>query len=213
MTETDWLDCTDARRMLEYQYNQAIAEKPALLVGLRLKFWGKTQPLGIVSDRKLRLFACACCRSAWDDLDDGTRRVIEVAEAAADQRVSSAELRRAAGRSRSPIAVWLAAESIHEQPSWLFLNWLATGNPEKTDEQMALLRHVIGNPYRPSPSHSYLPSTVVQLANALYEGEDCNFALHDALLDAGHPNLADHFDQEQQHPKGCWALDLILGKS
>lgn len=212
MTETDWLDCTDARGMLEYQYRQAIADKPALLVGLRLKFWWKARPQGTVSDRKLRLFACACCRSAWDDLDDDTRRVIEVAEAAADRRVSLAELRQAAGRSRAPIAVWLAAETIHEQPSWLFLNWLATGRPDKQQEQLGLLRHVIGNPYRPSPSATYWPSTVVQLANALYEGEDCDFALHDALLDAGHPNLADHFHQEQQHPKGCWAVDLLLDK-
>jgi hypothetical protein len=32
------------------------------------------------------------------------------------------------------------------------------------------------------------------------------------LLDAGHPELADHFHTDQSHPKGCWAVDLILGK-
>jgi hypothetical protein len=37
--------------------------------------------------------------------------------------------------------------------------------------------------------------------------------LHDALLEAGHPELAEHFQQEQWHPKGCFALDLILGKT
>jgi hypothetical protein len=31
------------------------------------------------------------------------------------------------------------------------------------------------------------------------------------LLEAGHAELAAHF-QERDHPKGCWALDLILGK-
>lgn len=213
MTETDWLGCTDARRMLEYQYRQAIAKKPALLVGISLRFWLKARPQGAVSDRKLRLFACACCRSAWDDLDDGTRLVIELAEAAADQRVSRAELRRVAGRSRSPITAWLIAETIHEQPSWLFLNWLATGSPEKQVEQMTLLRHILGNPFRASPTLPDWPQTVVRLAEALYNGEDCGFAIHDALLDAGHPKLADHFRQEDRHPKGCWPLDLILGKS
>ena len=55
-------------------------------------------------------------------------------------------------------------------------------------------------------------ATVVQLADALYNGQDCGFALHDALLEAGHPDLAEHFPQEQHHPKGCWGVDLLLGK-
>src|SRR5262249_1674280 len=118
----------------------------------------------------------------------------------------------AARRCRNPIAVLLAAETIHEQPSWLFLNWLAAGSAEKQQEQMALLRHVLGNPYQPAPICAYLPSTVIQLADALYNGEDCGFALHDALIEAGQPELAEHF-RDEDHPKGCWVLDLILGKS
>jgi len=55
------------------------------------------------------------------------------------------------------------------------------------------------------------PTTVIQLADALSNGQDCGFALHDALLDAGHSQLAEHFRQEQTHPKGCWVLDLLLG--
>lgn len=56
------------------------------------------------------------------------------------------------------------------------------------------------------------PQSIVQLADALHNGGHCGFALHDALLEAGHPRLAEHF-QEPAHPKGCWILDLILGKS
>jgi hypothetical protein len=79
-------------------------------------------------------------------------------------------------------------------------------------ELAVLLRHVVGNPFRPLPGVVQWPSTVLHLADALYNGQECGFALHDALLDAGHPDLAEHFHQEQQHPKGCWALDLILAK-
>lgn len=35
--------------------------------------------------------------------------------------------------------------------------------------------------------------------------------LHDALLEAGHVGLAEHF-RDPEHPKGCWAMDMILGK-
>jgi len=76
-----------------------------------------------------------------------------------------------------------------------------------------LLRHVIGNPFRPHPaSPSSWPSPVVKLAEAMYAGEDCSFALHDALLEAGHPELAEHFAKEHWHPKGCWVVDMILGR-
>ena len=75
-----------------------------------------------------------------------------------------------------------------------------------------LLRHIFGNPFRPYPAPAQWPSTVVQLADALYNGQDCSFALHDALLEAGHADLADHFRQEEWHPKGCWVVDLVLGK-
>lgn len=77
--------------------------------------------------------------------------------------------------------------------------------------QANLLRHIIGNPFRPFKSPSSWPTTVTALANALYDGEDCHYALADALIEAGHVQLAEHF-REPSHPKGCWALDVILGK-
>src|SRR5262249_32120768 len=85
-------------------------------------------------------------------------------------------------------------------------------NGEQGKVFTALLRHIIGNPFRPYPAPPSWPSSVVQLAESLYNGQDCSFALHDALLEAGHAELAEHFKEEQSHPKGCFALDLILNK-
>jgi hypothetical protein len=79
-------------------------------------------------------------------------------------------------------------------------------------EQATLLRDIFGNPFRPYPTAPFWSGAVLRLAEALYAGADCAFALHDALLEAGHADLAHHFHGRQWHPKGCSVVDLILGK-
>jgi hypothetical protein len=38
-----------------------------------------------------------------------------------------------------------------------------------------------------------------------YDGQD-------SLLEAGRAKLAEHFRTDQEHPKGCTAVDVILSK-
>jgi hypothetical protein len=75
-----------------------------------------------------------------------------------------------------------------------------------------LVREIFGNSFRRHTAPPSWPASVVNLAAALYAGEDCSFALRDALLEAGHAELAEHFT-EKDHPKGCWVVDLLLGRS
>jgi hypothetical protein len=67
MTEAEWLGCTDPTPMLEF---------------LR----------GKVSDRKLRMFACACCRTVWPSIPAVFREAIRIAEEHADGRSTDVEL-------------------------------------------------------------------------------------------------------------------------
>lgn len=240
MTEAEWLACADPQKMLEF-------------------FSRRRRKSAVANERKLTLFACACCRRIWHFIPtDPCRDAVDVAERYVDELATEME-RHAAWSSAVASAVeegirvdepydrenveWgcvpgglavlatlglvgvgdvspgeVASTALGEMA--LDTSGLGFRNEEafrhvqlvEHNAQVILLRHIIGNPFRLYPAPDHWPTTVVQLANALYNGQDCGFALHDALLEAGQVDLAEHFRQEMEHPKGCWAVDLILGK-
>jgi hypothetical protein len=81
-----------------------------------------------------------------------------------------------------------------------------------------IVRDVFGNPFRPHTADpTWLTSTVVQLAEGIYQDRafDRLPILADALQDAGCDNddILNHCRQPGEHVRGCWVVDLILGKS
>jgi hypothetical protein len=88
MTESEWLECDDPAPMLEWLREKA-------------------------SDRKLRLFACACCRRIWYLLtDERTRWAVEAAEQYADGSISREALRQADEAGRQ---AWMDARKRREE--------------------------------------------------------------------------------------------------
>lgn len=182
----------------------------------------------LVSKRKLRLLACACCRRWWDSLTPVSKELLLLAERHADKKAKSKSLPSNDGQLRHLDRLSRAVHEAayrHDNPAVLIdavcHAQTAMDVPEDEYEkaiheegnaQLELVRHIVGNPFRPYPITGRWPSDAIRLANAIYNGQDCGFALHDALLEAGHPELAEHFRQEQSHPKGCWVVDLVLGK-
>jgi hypothetical protein len=80
------------------------------------------------------------------------------------------------------------------------------------DRQLAdLLREVLGNPFRP-PAKRKWPADVRGLAQACYDDQSHYPLLADALADLGEDEAAEHCRLPGPHVRGCWALDLILGK-
>lgn len=85
-------------------------------------------------------------------------------------------------------------------------------------QQTIVFRDIFGNPFRPIVANSsWLTSNVRTLAEGIYEERafDRMPILADALQDAGCDNndILNHCRQPGEHVRGCWVVDLILGKS
>ena len=83
--------------------------------------------------------------------------------------------------------------------------------------QSVLFREIVGNPFRfPSFDARWHTATVTTLANAVYTDRafDRMPILADALEDAGctSRDILDHCRQPGVHVRGCWVVDLVLGK-
>lgn len=217
MTETQWLQARAPGKLLDFIWGTA-TERKLLLAAC----------------------AC-CRRHWDQLTDPRSRRAVELAESFADGLIDREALsaalpptqaacleitemkegrvteRRARVRiAQSAVHLLRAALGPHKELVELAMFVRHEGLSRVQQQELrafecATLRHVFGNPFRAAYSSSGWPSTVTALARAAYEGQPCHFALHDALLDAGHSELAEHF-QEVHHPKGCWVLDQILNQ-
>ena len=90
-----------------------------------------------------------------------------------------------------------------------------------TDEKRqlaALARDIFGNPFRPIRfDPAWRTSDAIALAKGIYDDRafDRLPILADALQDAGCTNddLLNHCrDTATPHARGCWVVDLVLGK-
>jgi hypothetical protein len=201
MNEAEWRVCSTPAPMLDFVH-------------------------GRIHARKFRLWACACVRRIWDLIPHELgRRAVAVVERYADGQASDAEWLSVAD-AFAPCGLYHSAyghPALRAAHAAIHLEAIgdvaifaprARKRAERSAEWLAqaeLLRHIVGNPFRPMDNVTPTP-TIIALAEALYAGEDCGFALHDALLEAGHADLAEHFRRETVHPRGCWAMDVILAR-
>jgi hypothetical protein len=92
-----------------------------------------------------------------------------------------------------------------------------TRSREELATQADFLRCIFGNPFRPvAADPGWLTSTVVELAQGIYADRSFDRLpiLADALQDAGcdNPDVLDHCRGPGPHARGCWVVDLVLGK-
>ena|SRR5215510_6072121 len=79
------------------------------------------------------------------------------------------------------------------------------------------VREQFGNPFRPVTfSPAWRTDTAMSLARQMYDSRDFSAMsiLADALQDAGCNNddILNHCRGDGPHVRGCWVVDLVLGK-
>jgi hypothetical protein len=94
--------------------------------------------------------------------------------------------------------------------------WVAERAIERAKNAI-LLREIVGNPFREVVfSPDWRTDTVLALAQQMYESREFSAMpiLADALQDAGYDNedILDHCRSDDTHVRGCWVVDLVLGK-
>jgi hypothetical protein len=208
MTERQWLKCTDASEMYRFLWDR-------------------------VSDRKFRLLGCHCCRQIWHLLvDERSKRAIEVQERYCDGSVERDELNV---NHAAACDVWQAffrlSPATSQQSHAAYVAFLVTGSePDpmvghvltltkgKTAPQLVgFIRCMFGNPFRPVTfDPAWRTDTTLSLARQINESRDFSAMpiLADALQDAGCDNdaILDHCRGPGPHVRGCWVVDLVLGK-
>lgn len=98
--------------------------------------------------------------------------------------------------------------------------WLATRRRVE-EEYPPILREIVGNPFRPSPHISvawlaWNDRAISKIAQGIYKDRafDRLPILGDALEEAGcsDVDLLEHCRRTGGHRRGCWLVDLVLGK-
>ncbi len=211
-TAEDWKRCADPARMLEYLKGRA-------------------------SDRKLRLFACACVRRIEHRVTaEALQKAIGIAEQFADGRATTHELAlaREGARTARISPGWLA---VGRNPVYsctftsafdsAYRASIHAARPASDDQdarvgeranQVDLLRDIFGVPFGPVVFQANWRTAAVRaLAQELYDRRvfDRLPILADALQEVGCEDTAilDHCRKPGEHVLGCWVVDLVLGKT
>jgi hypothetical protein len=238
MTEAEWNACTDPEPMLEFLRATHGASKRRLrlfAVACVRRIWHlledeRSHKAVEVAERfadrmatqKELLSAVYPAREATNS-PVGNRSATGAAAWAADPEAPTAA-ENASWAAAAAVAVafpWKADPKARlGTRAWEQDPAAALRRSEELNRQSQLLRDILGNPFRPATINFrcllWNGGAVVRLAQAVYD--DRRFGdlpiLADALEAAGctDPTILGHCRSGGEHFRGCWVVDLLLGR-
>jgi hypothetical protein len=204
MTEAEWKICTEPQTMLEFLRRKGCLESAPAPCGRKLRFFAEAY--SVRTPFRFRF----------------VHRAFEVTKRYAEGRASCEDLivpgqRAVVSRDayNKFLAVWILGEEI------LYSLYRLTGMLDLPEKRSGadILRCVFGPlPFRPiALDPLWLTSSVTSLASSIDQDNafDRLPILADALEDCGCSNheVLSHLRGGGEHTRGCWVVDLLLGKS
>ncbi len=194
------------------------------------------------SERKLRLLSVALLRQRHYEDSVLFAQAIEAIERFADRRIARNELFEINSRVWAAMRRWeIGIETeFGDGGIYDFLHRgnehrnVANATSQVSDDfdieevvgpalsdllphDIQLVHDIFGNPFRPVAfDPRWRSSNSVEIARTIYEDRafDRMPILADALMDAGceEPRVINHCQGPGPHVRGCWVVDLVLGK-
>jgi hypothetical protein len=213
ISEQEWLECTSPERLL---YNLTYKLRHPQLV----------RP----SKRKLRLLACALSRfllayQMTPEISNAIASAESTDDNIAHEYTLSLDSHHPAARLPKLIIGWLSLTgfvtrmSIDARLRSVIEDELGCNKSrlEVGEEPSRLVRDVFGNPFRPVLfDPAWVTSNVLSLARTAYEETSFDKLplLANALEEVGctTSDFLAHCREPGPHVRGCWVVDLVLGK-
>jgi hypothetical protein len=237
VTEQEWLNCTKPGKMMEFLRNKGTGRKRRLLAVAccwRVLEWMPQgcRPAVEVAERCAEGLATeAERREAFVAAGEANEEPIDLsnywAGYCAYRAVETPSEYDHPTSWKEDAAAWVV-QTAHRPRAWIEGRWDATVVRDEKSQITDTIRDIFGNVFRTisiSPAVlAWNDAVVVRLAQAVYDERDMPAGtldsgrlavLADALEEAGctSEDILGHLRGAGPHVRGCWPVDLCLGKS
>jgi hypothetical protein len=222
MTEAEWLEGADPKPMLAFLRGKTSDRKLRLFtVACCRHIWH------LMPDEQSRDLVHVAEQFADGAADEARRASVYAAASSTFPRLKAplasgaASMAATVGKNGEVVdnmprhVADLAANAVRGEQSYDEALEVIT---EERKHQCSLLRDIIGNPFRPvAVDPAWRTPRTIAVAQAIYDERcfDDLPILADALEEAGctSADLLAHLRGPGPHVRGCWAVDLVLGKA
>jgi len=220
MTEEEWLTSRDIHTLVEFQYSQKRSRQLRLFGCGCCRYFGAWNRVERMKQALIRAERFADGELSESTMEKWSREAWAAFQEARTAKTISPEAEmylairdvtmpsRYSGYTDAWRGFWIHATEFE-----------LDSKDEAISILLALLRDIFGNPFRPVTfDPAWRTDTSAALAKGMYESRDFSAMpiLADALQDAGCGNeeVLNHCrDEKQVHVRGCWVVDLVLGKA